>query len=97
MARHIDTDILAKIVFDKWQECDELKHIIPAIRNAVMCASTADVVEQKKGKWKEICSTQDWQFTYEHYRCTNCGLPSECAFRFCPNCGAQMDERREDG
>lgn len=45
MARYIDTDILAKIVFDKWQECDELKHIIPAIRNAVMCASTADVVE----------------------------------------------------
>jgi len=43
--RYIDTDILAKIVFDKWQECDELKHIIPAIRNVIMCASTEDVVE----------------------------------------------------
>lgn len=45
--RYIKTDILAKIVFDKWQECDELKHIIPAIRNAVMCASTEDVVDRK--------------------------------------------------
>ena len=47
MPRYINADILAKIVFDKWQECDELKHIIPAIRNAIMCASTADVVERK--------------------------------------------------
>ena len=45
MKRYIDTDILAKIVFDKWQECDELKYILPAVRNAVMNASTIDVVE----------------------------------------------------
>lgn len=48
MPRYIDTDILAKIVFDKWQECDELKQIIPAMRNAIMCASTTDMVDKER-------------------------------------------------
>ena len=45
MERYIKTDILAKLVFDKWQECDELKRIIPSIKRAIMCESTIDVVE----------------------------------------------------
>ena len=45
MERYIKTDILAKLVFDKWQECDELKRIIPAIQKAIMYESTADVVK----------------------------------------------------
>lgn len=52
MPRYIDIDILAKIVFDKWQECDELKQIIPAMRNAIMCASTTDMVD--KGRYDRL-------------------------------------------
>ena len=84
MARYINADILAKIVFDKWQERDELKHIIPAIRNAIMCASTADVRENVHAHWEG-----DGQ-------CSNCkDYPLARYMRnpnFCPNCGAQMDE-----
>jgi len=45
MERYIKTDILAKLVFDKWQECDELKRIIPSIKRAIMCESAIDAVE----------------------------------------------------
>ncbi len=52
---------------------------------------TADVVERKTGEWKCICSTDYWQYTYEHYRCSECGIPAECAFMYCPNCGTRME------
>ena len=44
MARYIKTDIIAKIVFDKWKECEKIEHIIPEIRRAIMYESTTDVV-----------------------------------------------------
>lgn len=52
----------------------------------------ADVVERKRGKW-----------IYDDfgYHCSECWTryPNEITdeLNYCPNCGAQMDERREDG
>lgn len=48
MDRYIKTDILAKIIFDKWKEFDELKQIIPDIQKAVMCESTFDLVPKER-------------------------------------------------
>lgn len=45
MPRYIKTDIIAKIVFDKWKECEKIERIIPEIRRAIMYESTDDVVE----------------------------------------------------
>lgn len=45
MTRYIDTEIIAKIVFDYWKECERIERIIPAIKRAIIYHSTADVVE----------------------------------------------------
>lgn len=97
MSRYIKTDILAKIVFDKWQECEELKRIIPAIRKAIMYESTADVRENVHAEWLPYeFGTKRWHI------CSACGIADEyinekgleAVRKYCPFCGAQMDERR---
>lgn len=45
MPRYIDTEIIAKIVFDYWKECEQIERIIPAIKRAIIYKSTADVVK----------------------------------------------------
>ena len=92
MPRYIDADALIND-FDQTFLGNNARGVI---RATIEYAPTADVVERKTGRWKCICGTDYWQYTYEHYRCSECGIPAEGAFRFCPNCGAQMDERRED-
>ena len=47
-------------------------------------------VEQPQGEWRCICDTRHWQFTYEHYECTECHYKGESKPKYCPNCGAQM-------
>lgn len=47
MKRYIDTEIIAKIVFDYWKECERIERIIPVIKRAIIYKSTADVVERK--------------------------------------------------
>ena len=59
---------------------------------------SADVVEQKKGKWEEI-PLETGGFTIRMPYCSLCGArPAEIGWyyrtNFCPNCGADM---REDG
>lgn len=60
------------------------------LKNAIIISEdldeyqTADVVERKKGKWKDGC-------------CTECGYnwgkdaPIASVPNYCPNCGAKMD------
>lgn len=43
--RYIDTEIIAKIVFDYWKECEQIERIIPAIKRAIIYNSTDDVVK----------------------------------------------------
>lgn len=56
MARYIDTAIIAKIVFDRWKECEKIERIIPDIKRAIMYESADDVVEVVRCKdclyWK---------------------------------------------
>lgn len=94
MPRYIDAERLDEIVEDLNENHNTgiTRYEYKRISAVLWEFPTADVVERKKGKWQEICSAQYWQYTYEHYRCTNCGLPADCAFRYCPNCGAEMEE-----
>ena len=53
------------------------------IRNLIRQLPSADVVERKQGKWKQIELEQ---------RCSICGFRhwTDCEYRYCPNCGAEM-------
>lgn len=95
MTRDIDTDIIAKIVFDYWKECEQIERIIPAIKRAIIYKSTADVVERKHGRWLPYeFGSKRW------HKCSVCGKADEyinergieAVRKFCPNCGAEMRE-----
>ena len=49
---------------------------------------TADVVEVRHGRWKQVGDNT--------YRCSVCGELSCCCSPYCGECGAKMDEECED-
>ena len=81
---------------DEWctdcKEYDHEKHCCPRW-NRVIRETLADMKTQKTGRWI-------WQgFNIE---CSECGaMPdfdsTEPLYRFCPNCGARMDDGKENG
>lgn len=68
--------------------------------------------EQKKGRWapgrkigKEILTDGTIAVVYEDYKCSSCGLilyrllhnsDGTPFYKFCPNCGADMRERKKN-
>lgn len=90
MARYIDADALIKEHIEKEKGRYGSCLVVGDNRflQRFLNAPTADVVERKKGKWKE------WN---DHYSaivfCSECGyedgLPN---YHFCPNCGAEMGD-----
>lgn len=102
--RYIEVDsIIAKI---KAEHCDKCKHddrcFYCDFDKALLLleeADDADVVEVKHGAWKE--KVDDWDGVY--YTCSVCrcdwttidGTPQENNMKYCPNCGAKMDEERK--
>ena len=52
----------------------------------------ADVEERKRGKWgDEALYSTSWG-TYKVYRCSECRSAEIMTSKYCPNCGARMEE-----
>lgn len=67
---------------------------------ALIEVPVADVVEVKHGHWKPF----DLTWGRSVYACTACGeafeVPTKCGepmYKWCPFCGAKMDEVEQDG
>ncbi len=52
----------------------------------------ADVAPVQHGRW-----LKNERFKQKCRKCSECGFPSYFEFNHCPNCGAKMDGRKEDG
>lgn len=56
---------------------------------------TADVVEVKHGKWEKF--DQECEVEYVCSKCNFCIIEADpkqdCAFTYCPNCGAKLDAK----
>lgn len=104
MPRYIDADALREKMFheafekdsqdQKWDSGCWIRYHM--FENAVDSIQTADVVEQKVGEWVE--GADDYRFMCSVCKCkenvpTVMGKPD---WNYCPNCGADMRERRED-
>lgn len=89
MSRYIEREALKrairKVFHDLGMRID--------INSVINIQPTADVVEVKHGEWIK--------FDEGDCYCSNCGIALEdwvqgIFYKFCPYCGARMDERRED-
>ena len=88
--KFIDADTLAQVIMQRVNN--------PAIRNWLFAIineiPAADVQEVRHGKWE--------QREYGIYKCSECDLNFDYdaieytqPFKFCPNCGAKMNEDGE--
>ena len=52
--------------------------------------------ERKKGKWKRtVLGSTSGYGTTVMYQCSECEQMSISKYRYCPNCGARMEESEE--
>lgn len=110
--RHIDADALLNTLFEvHCKECDKRKGKkngkyktiyevgeapckscgVNDMREYIEDAPTADVREVVHGEW--IDKGEDYMI---RWTCSNCGRRDTHIYDFCPDCGADMRERRED-
>lgn len=83
MARYIDADAYIKY-------CEE--HRIPLNIDAVKAQPTVDVPDRKVGKWIFLKADGSVTSTAVHLYpvCSECGFEHPIA-KYCPNCGAEMN------
>lgn len=73
-----------------WYNTVNGKSICAARKDELAALPAADVVEVKRGRWKG--------YGMGDYSCSLCmEIVSGNRYNFCPNCGADMREVREDG
>lgn len=68
-------------------------HKILELLTAFADADGVDAVPVRHGKWiHEVRYTIDSLHSYQQYRCSECGMTYITNTKYCPNCGARMDE-----
>lgn len=90
MPRYIDADFLLKEI--SFYANRPTKSAMSLIKEIAL--RPADVVERKKGKWEMVWNSF---FHVEVPTCSQCRTVSPFEkTNFCPNCGADMREEKED-
>lgn len=97
MTRLIDKDMLIEILGEMQGLCDTKAALIQnsKIWQQVKDMPTVDAVPVRHGKWLDDGQYDNF-FPHHEWRCSECGehvleigVPW---FKYCPNCGARMDE-----
>ena len=97
--RFIDADALKK-ENERLLHCDFPYLSETTLEELIDEAPTIDVVPVKRGEWVEYpyCLCYEGALTEEDIACSSCGavfnVIDNCTetFKYCPNCGARMDE-----
>ena len=91
MTRLIDADALAKFIdYGHLNNPNEKLYSENDIREMIDMMPTVDAVPVKHGKWIDRNGAIVASF-WERYECSECGVMSGNN-KYCPNCGARMDE-----
>ncbi len=88
MSNYIDRNTLLKELNEAQIEGDEYYKGLGLAKRIVCEQSDVNVEEAKHGKWLP------YRFGLEVVKCSICGAVYEGgdSFRFCPKCGAKIDE-----
>lgn len=99
--RLIDADALDAEMYRKSFEVDDGRNVwnsglwirYKIYEEAIRDAPTVDAVPVRHGKWiHEVRYTIDSLHSYQQYRCSECDMTYITNTKYCPNCGARMDE-----
>jgi rubrerythrin len=104
MAEYIEREKLAKALkiwqntlIENYGENDEYVRCLDAVLLGVDNAPAADVAPVVRSRWRE---REDRYYGWNVWECMNCheefileeGTPVDNEYKFCPNCGAMMEE-----
>lgn len=73
-------------------EMNGVRAAISILKNHAKVCGTVDAVEVVHGRWR-FCGSDRWNDAYE---CTVCGKMAMDNSNYCPNCGADMRERKDN-
>ena len=95
--RAIDADAIA---YESIDSCDTGRHehyygtgIIAVRKEDIDAMPTIQPAEPKRGKWIDTKGNTEWYA--REYRCSECGDTMLGEANYCPNCGADMRQRKE--
>lgn len=98
MAEYIDRDALMTALhsgnidlgFVYKETYRKLREYSREVDKVIKSIPAADVAPVRRGRWSDAPDADD---IYIRYRCSACGEDGLARYRFCPNCGAKMDEK----
>lgn len=102
MKEYIEREAVRKQLKEQCAECDArfedrlcLQCRVRSDWELIQAIPAADVVERKRGEWKECqhISYDEWRdedVYWYTYVCSNCHFEAMDNSHFCPNCGADM-------
>lgn len=89
----MDNDLISRAALLKYTtrmtEYDESGCGVPVLvvrREDIEKVPGVDAAPVRRGEWTEPYKNDIW----DCYVCSKCKYPSDCAFRYCPGCGARM-------
>lgn len=103
MKRYIDADKLKEIVDNKYRNCygytgtkkDGYREALLAIKSVIHCQSISkDIQKVKYGHWQK--HYKSGTTVGDGFVSSCCDMWNERKTPYCPNCGAKMNEERED-
>lgn len=75
-----------------WYRCDNCNALAPEANSPEEAYAAAMKRERARGEWTRI----NYEPCGHDYRCSVCGWLNDSATPFCPNCGAEMREEKDD-
>jgi hypothetical protein len=71
--------------------------LLHVVRNVLDSTPTVDAVEVVHGQWMGGYKNRKGRWLYTKPCCSVCSFEQEGISNYCPNCGADMRERKDNG
>lgn len=97
--RLIDADKLIKKTqeyIDEWNGWEDTRGGMRIIQEVIREMPTIEAEPVRHGKWKYIHFKAYKETEFGIYQCSVCGRPWWLTTKYCPHCGAKMEQEESD-